>query len=141
MATLHLGVQDVAYSDPEAPGAVTTGEVAEFLEKKYHVMEVFYELHGKEIAEKLGQAVAERMESILQGNPMGSLDSLQVDVIDRMFRQYLDADEWQKVSGQKIAAASKGVSQRKKSRRRKGSRPAFIDTGLYQQSARAWLSK
>lgn len=141
MPTLHLGVLDIAYSDPDAPGAVTTGEVAEFLEKKYHVMQVFYELHGQEIADKLGQSVAEQMESLLQGNRTGGLENLSVDGIDNMFRRYLDADEWQKISGQTIAAAKAGVSHRKKGKKRKGSRPAFIDTGLYQQSSRAWMTK
>ena len=141
MATLHLGVTDLAYSDPEAQGASTTGEVAEILEKKYHVMQVFYELHGQRIANELGSAVAERMESLLQGNPVGGLDDLAVDAIDNMFRKYLDADEWQKITGQRIDAAKRGVSHRKKGKKRPGARPAFIDTGLYQQSFRAWLSK
>ena len=135
---LVLGVVDVAYSDPEVPGSVTTGEVADFLESKYHVMEVFYELHANDIAKDVGSAVAERIESILQGNPQESLKNLDVGDIEQKFRQYLDLDEWQKTSGQAIAAAKIGVSQRKKSRKR-GVRPAFIDTGLYQKSFKAWL--
>lgn len=138
MPTLHLGVQDMAYSDPEAKGAVTTGEVAEFLEKKYHVMEVFYELYQKKIAEHLADAMSERIESILQGNPDPGLRSFDVGGIERMFRNYLSADEWKIVSGQRIAAAEKGVSLRKKAKKR-GPRPAFIDTGLYQRTFKSWM--
>lgn len=134
---LSLGVVDVSYSDPDAKGAVTTGEVAEFLENKYHVMRVFYELHEKEIGQQIGVAVVERMESALQGNPMQSGD-VKIDDLKKMFRRYLDAGEWERTSGQTIAAAKQGVSHRKKSKKR-GQRVAFIDTGLYQSSFEAWL--
>lgn len=136
---LSLGVNDVAYSDPEAKGAVTTGEVADFLEKKYHVMRVFVELHGADVANELGFAVAERMESILQGNPSQGGLNLPVDKIGLMFRKYLDAGEWEQTSGQQIAAAKVGISHRMKGKKRKGKRVAFIDTGLYQQSFEAKL--
>lgn len=135
---LNLGVVNVSYSDPDAKGAVTTGEVAEFLENKYHVMRVFYELHEKEIGEQIGVAVVERMESVLQGNPMQSPD-VKIDDLKKMFRRYLDAGEWERATGQTIAAAHQGVSHRKKSKRREEKRVAFIDTGLYQSSFEAWL--
>lgn len=140
MPVLSLGVTDVAYSDPDAKGAVTTGEVAEFLEQKYHVIETFYELHKQQISDELGSAVAERIESLLQGNP-GTSSDLAVDGIDEMFRKYLDAGEWEAVSGQMVMAARTGVSHRKKKKKREGARPAFIDTGLYQASFRSWLHK
>ncbi|HQT24977.1 MAG TPA: hypothetical protein PLK99_00060 [Burkholderiales bacterium] len=130
----------MAYSDPEVKGSVTTGEVAEFLESKYHVMEVFYELYQQKIAEKLAAAMAEKIESIAQGNPNVRLKTFDVGDIELAFRQYLSADEWQKISGQRIAAAELGISHRKKDKKRAGPRPAFIDTGLYQQTFKSWVS-
>lgn len=135
---LSLGVDDVSYSDPDVNGAVTTGEVAEFLEKKYHVMEVFYELHKKEIAEQVTASVVERMEAALQGNPHAMRD-VPIDDIKLQFQKFLGAGEWEQVSGQTIAAAQKGVSHRKKSRRYNDARVAFVDTGLYQRSFEARL--
>lgn len=140
MATLHLGVQDVAYSDPEAKGSVTTGEVAEILESKYHVMEVFFELYKDKIAQKLADSVSEKIEAMAQGNPNVS-ETLDIGGVEQMFRQYLSADEWQKVSGQTIKAAVLGISHRKKGKKRPGPRPAFIDTGLYQAMFKSWLTK
>ncbi|MDE2104858.1 MAG: hypothetical protein KGL39_46910 [Patescibacteria group bacterium] len=139
MTTLHLGVNDVAYSDPEAKGAVTTGEVAEILEKKYHVMEVFFELYHDKIAEKLAASMAEKIESIAQGNPNVDLNSFDIGDIELMFQNYLSNNEWAMVSGQRIAAAEKGISHRKKGKKR-GARSAFIDTGLYQTMFKSWMS-
>jgi hypothetical protein len=59
--------------------------------------------------------------------------------IESDFRDYLSADEWQKTTGQAIAAAQNGVSHRfkKVSGKKRGPRPAFIDTGLMSASFRA----
>ena len=62
--------------------------------------------------------------------------------IESAFRDYLSADEWQKTTGQAIAAAQNGVSHRFKKIKGKtrGPRPAFIDTGLYARSFKAEIS-
>lgn len=135
---LHFGVNEVAYSDPGVKGATTTGEVAQILEDKYSVMEVFWEAHKEEVIQSVGNALQERIESILQGNRPKS-GQVKIDRAEVMFRQYLNNDEWQSMKGHVIAAAMGGVNLRKKDKQVKGARPAFIDTGLYQQSARIWL--
>ncbi len=146
-ARLELGVEDVAYSDPDASGATTTGQVAEILEKKYHVMRVFVELHGQSIADAIAEGLAKDSRAMDRGDvvspqvlagPMGK--------IEKGFRDYLDADEWQKTTGQAIAAAQNGVSHRFKAVRgakakARGPRPAFIDTGLFQASFRAKVKR
>ncbi len=143
MGKLFLGVENAAYSDPDAKGATTTEQVALILESKYHVMRLFAELHGREIADAIGQTIADDLDAILHGEktsdaPMA--DAMQT--IQRDFKNYLDADEWQKTTGQVIAAAQNGVSHRftKVGRVKnpvRGPRPAFIDTGLYQANFRA----
>ena len=139
---LELGVEDVAYSDPDASGATTTGEVAEILEAKYHVMRVFAELHGQDMADAITKDLANSMDALLNGEKISKVPlQSAMNQIEADFRDYLSADEWQKTSGQAIAAAQNGVSHRFKSARntegKRGPRPAFIDTGLYQRSFRA----
>ena len=159
MQKLHLGVEDVAYSDPDANGATTTGQVAKILEDKYHVMRVFAELHGQEIADALAKDMANNMDAMLNNERMSKIPLAgAMGQIESGFRDYLSADEWQKTSGQAIAAAQNGVSHRFKNAmntksmrvgggkngkgstmvlrpgEQRGPRPAFIDTGLYARS-------
>lgn len=149
---LHFGVVDVAYSSPDAKGATTTGDVAEILEDKYHVMRTFYELHDVEIAEAVVNVLAGDLENMLQGaegimgadvsTRLGSISltgSGSGGRIEEMFRDYLDAREWKYASGQTVEAAEAGISHRKKKKKYQTSRPEFVDTGLYQASFRAWI--
>jgi hypothetical protein len=154
MVTLNLGCVDVAYT--EDGESTTTGDVAEYLEADYHVMRTFLELYEDQIGDFLADAMAGEIESITQGKPVVPLASRDVTTqlgdrviqgqsvngrIEEAFRDYLDKGEWRQVSGQKIEAADAGVNHRKKhpySSKNKA-RAAFVDTGLYQASFRAWL--
>ena len=141
---LHFGVVDVAYSDPDAKGEATTGEVAEVLERKYHVMRVFVEDNQDRIGAWLAEALAAEVDNLVAGKPSANLHfDLTAAVngkIEERFRDYLALGEWERISGQTTQAAAQGITSRKKSG--KGTpRPAFIDTGLYQAAFRAWLSK
>lgn len=139
---LSLGVLDVAYSDANASGATTTGEVAEILEDKYHVMEVFYELYKQKIANSLAESVAGAIENLVAGRPRNQTPAMDAEQeIERLFRTYLDADEWSGIvpMTQQITAAQMGVNHRKKRpySSENAARPSFVDTGLYQASFRA----
>lgn len=129
---LELGEFDVAYT---ADGkATTTFEVAGYLEKKYHVMETFYQLHEKEIGETVARAVGSAVKRMSVTNTP-SFD-LNVTRIKTMFNNYLDSGEWERVSGQRIEAAHgrHRVHHRDGSTemsRRSGR--AFIRTGQYEQ--------
>ena len=102
MATLHLGVENVAYSDPDATGATTTVQVAEILEGKYHVMRLFVELHGQEIADALAKDMANSMDAMLNNERMSKIPLAgAMGQIESGFRDYLSADEWQKTSPSK----------------------------------------
>lgn len=149
---LYLGVADVAYSD--AQGYATTGEVATFLEKNYHVMETFYEDNKDKIAQWLSDAVAGEIENMALGKPMHSAE-LTTNLgrqkirgasfnghIEARFREFLSQREWKKLSGQRVEAAEAGVSHRKKRAYvKRAARPEFVDTGLYQASFRAWVGE
>jgi hypothetical protein len=51
MPILHLGVVDIPYVDAsrKKSATATTGQVAGWLEDKYHPMEVFVALHGQDV--------------------------------------------------------------------------------------------
>jgi hypothetical protein len=152
MPKLMLGVVDVAYSDGD--GAKTTGDVAGYLEDEYHVMRSFLETYEDKIGEFLADAMVGEIESLAQGKPV-TIFGKDVDThlgdrviagqsvngkIEEAFRDYLDAREWQQLSGQKIEAADAGVNTRKKrpTASTNKARAAFVATGLYSASFRAW---
>lgn len=152
---LILGVIDVAYSDQSGAGANTTAEVAQILENRYAVMATFYYSRQDKIAEWLAESVANAIEmTVVAGRNMSPTFEAEQN-IEAEFRAFLDADEMSKMvaglsEGELAAlgpganfsgAAQAGVNHRKKhpySSKNKA-RPAFIDTGLYQQSFRAWI--
>jgi len=139
---LHLGVVDVGYSDKD--GVTTTGDVAEYLENDYHVMRTFLELNEGFIAETLVNQVAGAIESIAQGNHISLLDlKPAMGKVEERFRDFLDSGEMQRTlpTTQPIKAADAGVNHRKKHPYAAKNKPrqAFIDTGLYQASFRAWI--
>ncbi len=143
---ISLGVHDVAYADPEINGATTTGAVASILEAKYKVMRVFVGLNKPEIRRIAINHMRGMIESLAAGKPESAQRNTPLPKIESAFRDYLSADEWQHTTGKTIKAAQLGVSHRFKNdvyNRRSGrpARPAFIDTGLYSRSFRAWISK
>jgi hypothetical protein len=163
MSTLSLGVVNVAYVDSEEKDATTTGEVAEILEDKYHVMGVFVDTHKEEIADLVAKKYLAMLNTMVNNGPKPDSKAIPMDRVDSAFRDYLGADEWQHSTGQTIAAARAGVSHRFKSvkggtlsaasiasgknkaasialKKSRGPRPAFIDTGLYSAAFRSWLT-
>lgn len=158
MASLVFGVLEVAYSDAHNPnnpkaGVTTTGDVAEILEKRYHVMQTFFDLRKGRIAEYIADGMATAIQNLVAGRPtIGSAERLgtgnamydAAQRIEHEFRSFLDANEMQKISialyGTPVsAAAARGVNHRKKRPyvKKNRARPAFVDTGLYRASFRA----
>lgn len=134
---LVLGVVNVAYAGKDA---TTTGEVAEHLENKYHIMRVFFEVKEEKIAQIVSEALVGSFKTLSQG---GTIKGVQVNKIDRLFRHFLEANEMGRILPHQVVAAGMGVSHRFKDamnrQGQRGARPAFIDTGLYSASFRAWL--
>ncbi len=170
--TLHLGVIDQPYTSYDggrkaarprrgkkpAPArasssrVVTTGQVAEWLENRYHVMEVFFEVDGG-VLPLLKESVQDAMEDMLMGAPVGASPFLgATSQIQERFKMFLSnrVMETLGIPGVPTRAAMEGISSRFKSGRKgvlaprkrgaKGQpRPSFIDTGLYQASFTAWV--
>lgn len=163
--TLRLGVIDVPYANeaqhekiPQAEkgkankplkpktegGTQTTGDVAEILEAKYHIMDTFAFARLPDIAKELEQSIAGSLETLMMGghpnsNPFKSAES----AITAMFKQFLaTADiEHMGIEGVPTQAAKNGVNHRLKHPYAKSNprRASFIDTGLYSQSFVAWI--
>jgi hypothetical protein len=150
MPTLHLGVLDVPYQQRRLPGKrktaanVSTGDVAEWLERRYGVMEAFYRQNEQAIADKLTQALVDAGEAIMQGAPV-TIDPFGAGTsqIEDRFKQFLALQEMDKlgVPGVPTQAAQEGRSARFKRGKSKGGapRPSFVDTGLYMSSMKAWV--
>lgn len=140
MSKVSLGVKEVAYTDEE--GATTTGEVAEILEAKYDVMGVFIDARMDKIKDDVASVYVLFLNNYLKtGETWGGFKEFPLEGVDAEFSDYLDRDEWQRITGRTIRAAALGLSSRKKDKQYSGPRPAFIDTRHYQRSFRAYLKK
>lgn len=142
MLTLHLGVVDMPYA---TQGGQTTGEVAQILEDKYHVMEVFFELHKDEIAAAMVESMGDAIDGLSMGMPVGNNALGAVEgMIGARFKTFIDMKEmdglgiFPKVPTQ---ASLDGVSHRFKGKRGVPGRPSFQDTGLYEDSFVAWFQQ
>lgn len=137
---LILGVIDVAYTN-EA-GATTTGDVAEFLENDYGVMQIFYEEYQFRIGQWLADAIGDQIQDIINGAPVAPdpfHDGEQR--IETAFRRFLSSGEIERINPETpTEAALEGRTKRRKSG--KGPRrPSFVDTGLFMRSFRAWIEE
>ena len=172
MTVLHLGVIDVPYAQssyrPPAKKAKgfrrgkalrgdagaaasptafkTTGDVAEILEAKYHIMEVFFEdVSGDAIGDALAHSVAGAIENLFAGAPPASIapTAEAEGEIESAFRHYLAQEEMAAlgIPGVPTGAALRGVNHRRIHPYAKGNapRPSFIDTGLYMANFKAWV--
>ena len=149
---LHLGVLDLPYGHQQAArrrkrrstaGTKSTGDVAEILEAKYHVMEIFFEENADEIVSYLEASLTGAIDNVLLGAPISTsaFGYAESKIRDR-FDQFISQREMDALGypGIPTQAAQKGVSHRfKRARKTRSPRPSFIDTGLYLSSFRAWI--
>lgn len=154
MPTLNLGVVDIGYTDGD--GTTTTGDVAGYLEGRYHIMRTFLEQEEDFIHDQVVDAVSGAIESIIQGRPVPGLNTslgTKLDTrglfgasinqrIEERFRDFLDSGEMNRYlpPEQQSQAAAEGINHRKKNPDTEQARQAFIDTGLYQAAFRAWIT-
>lgn len=136
MITLHLGVIDIPYEDEDT----TTGDVAEFLEEKYQIMQTFFDRYGREIADMMSNDLAGGLENIMAGAPMPR-DPLaeSMSQVHNLFVAFLDNEEMNGMTGVPTLRALEGISKRFKEKKGEP-RPSFIDTGMYQAAMRSWVS-
>lgn len=138
--TLHLGVIDMPYTND--PKGVTTGDVAEILEDKYHIMAVFANMQEEVIALEMAEGLKGYLENLMMGAPdTGDPFAEGCSQIGKMFKTFLEEDEisYLGVPGTPTMAAKKGVSHRFKGKSSGVARPSFIDTGEYESAFIAWV--
>lgn len=161
MITLHLGVIDMPYAytreaerktkkrkgTPKKKIAAnqTTGDVAEILEAKYHLMETFFDANEEKIVEQLTNSLAGAIQSLANGvtSSHGAIDPFAAGAqqITEMFKQFILSGEAERVAipGTPTKAALKGVSHRKAHPYAKHERRvSFYDTGLFVDNFYTW---
>src|ERR1022692_1790298 len=85
MLGLHLGVMDVPYQyakptrmrharkgspRPKAQYTQSTVDVARILESKYHVMGVYFRVHGRDVANFMADDVVKALKNVRAGQPI-----------------------------------------------------------------------
>ena len=145
---LHLGViiqpyRSVSRSKKRIVRATDTGQVAQWLEDKYALMETFFDRYGARIGEAYANGFAGYLENILSGalassDPFGQANS-QVEIWFRNAIATQEAEHWG-IPGTPTKAALMGVNHRLKHpyRRSNPRRPSFLDTGLYMGNFKVW---
>lgn len=128
------------------PKGTTTGDVAEFLEDEYHVMELFFEEYAEGVQNALEHGVQQAIETVLMGGPIPNSPYLGAESeIEEAFKLFLSGQYVEElgIPGVPTKAALKGVNHRLKHPYADGNprRPSFIDSGLYEASFRAWVEE
>lgn len=170
--TIHLGVIELPYAAVQPPStrravvkvrrrggkagpvqrsmrsanaAKTTGDIAEILEWKYHVMEIFAQIHEKQIADIIAGHMQDALDNILMGAPPQAniFPAEGIPELQKMFVRWINKRGMDGIQpGVPTKAAQMGVNHRMKHPyQRRASRPSFRDTGLYLQAFRAWVSQ
>jgi hypothetical protein len=118
------------------PTTQSTGDVAEILEGKYHIMETFYHRYKPEIVKLAESALEGQLENLITGGPTTGLHYGEAtSSVENAFRNFLDRREMDGNPGVPTLAALRGVSHRfKHPYAKRAERPSFVDTGLYQAS-------
>lgn len=155
MTTLNLGVIVMPYAyDTKAKGkgkkkkaasrSITTAEVADLLEDKYHLMETFYEAYKKDIVKNITESLAGSIESLVMGAPAHADPfAAGTQQIAEQFKQFILSGEAERlgIPGTPTKAALKGVSHRKAHPYAKANPPrvSFYDTGMYVDNFMSWI--
>jgi len=131
---LVLGVVEVPYAE----GRQDTGEVAEILEAKFHVMQIFVDQNIDAITKHIENGVLGAIESRLMGAPEShDMFGSAMQNIEDDFHRFIDNEE----SGVKTKAklAPKAGARKKRQYRRVTNKITFVDSGLYRNNFKAWI--
>ena len=126
-------------SSSSAPsGGETTGDVAEFLERKYHVMAHFWDKYGQESCDALSQVLLNNFADMASGRNVGAPDfTAATSKMHELFNGFIDKREMDGLEpGVPTKAARLGINHSFLHPYAKGNpeRPSFRDTGTYRDS-------
>lgn len=123
----------------------TTKQVANELENKYGIVEKFYAMEEERIADLVEDTYGEAIEKALMMRPVSKvrIPSAATEKIEARFRSNLNAHRYDGViHGVPTLAAQRGVNHLlQQPYAKRGSRPSFVDTGMYSRSFRAWVEE
>jgi hypothetical protein len=121
----------------------TAEKVSDYLENRYQITDVFWQLHEDDINLLIEEIVSERLQKVLDGELRISDTSFArmakpaFPKIEKMFRNFLDMREMDGiVPGVPTRASVLGLSPWFLHKR--PGRPSFVDTGIYRASFRCW---
>ena len=123
-------------------GGLTTADVANQIESKYQLVETFYKLEeDKFFIPLLEDDYAEALRIEMSGLQVGAWVSTKTtDKIRNKFRRNLMTRRYDGlIKGVPTRSSARGISHlRRKPGASTGSRPSFVNTGLYMRSFVAW---
>lgn len=115
----------------------TTGQIAKELEAKYKIVETFIDMEEDYIFPLIEDAVIDTTIARMTGQtPDSKINENLTTKIQARFRQDLSNRRFDgRIQGVPTLASIRGVSHlRQKPYAARGSRPSFIDTGMYQRT-------
>lgn len=123
---------------------MTTGDVADALERRYGLFSMFTVLEGKTITDTVEAAALGQLENLLAGGPRRNrfLEDVDLQPIEAAFRKGIDDRIFDgRMPGTPTRAALRGVDHRLSRPYARGNppRPSFRDTGTLQASFRAFV--
>ena len=136
MLTLHLGEVVVPYAEE----GKTTGDVAEILEGKYNVMQIFVDQNIRMIADCIQDNLAGAIENMYAGKELGDdIFAGAGSKIEARFREFIDLEEHGIVTKSKLSPIS--GTRKKRQYRKVSGKTVFWDTGAYSRNFKAWVEK
>lgn len=123
---------------------LTTGDVAGFLEARYHLMRTFYYARRRDIVHVMEDRLQGAIENVMMGKPPSDDIFAELSPIEEMFRRDIDERKYDGViRGVPTLASLLGINHRLKNPYKIGNpvRPSFFDTGTYSKSFKAWTEK
>ena len=131
---------------PPSPAAgTTTGDVAEILEAKYHVMQHFWDTCGSEVCDALAEDMMDAFADRAAGRNIDTPDfTAATSKMHQMFNEFIDRREMDGMElGVPTMAARLGINHRflHPYSRHNPERPSFKDTGTYAASMLAWIEQ
>lgn len=154
---LNLGFEAVSYSGaskqvlrkdkhgrPYGEGK-TSAQVAKELEKRYKIVETFYEINEDYIVNLIEEQAAIDIDDIMMMKKPSrkGMSFEETDKIEHRFKYALASGEFDGlIPGTPTTAAQRGVSHlRRHPYAKRGPRPSFIDTDTYRQSFTVWMEE
>lgn len=134
---ISLGVMEIPYADD----GKNTGEVAEILEGKFHVMQIFADKNLDKIAGYIEDGIAGALESVAAGAPenFNVFGSAMENITDR-FHEYIDNEEHGILTKEKKYGTQKAGARKKRQYRKATNKTTFVDSGLYRNNFVAWVN-